>query len=611
MTTKAASTLVLPFLDRGSVEHLLPLAEKLTEAHSSAMLLLGIVELPPEQPLTDGVVPAQRRREEINEIVTRSDLPVRSAVRVAHSAYEAIADAVREEQSPLLLVGWQTAEFSPERLFGPPIEQLLQSPPCDLLIVKLKASTGAPRILLPTTGGPNLLLSSDVALALAEADDGDVTVLFATDPQHPIDTTALDSVRELQKLPRVSQWRQRVSSAIPAILEEASNYDVVILGATGRRFNPERPVGPLGEAVLNDVDATVIITRRKLAAVEQQEVERFEAQRNVSAIVDRWFAENTFSGEEFADLNQLLTLKHRQNLSASLVLPTLNEAATIGPLIDTLKSALLDQIPLLDEIVLIDSNSSDDTREIAASKGIPVHIHQDILPHYGSFAGKGEALWKSLHVTRGDIVIWLDTDIHDIHPRFVYGLLGPLLHEPLLQFTKGFYRRPISYQGQLLAAGGGRVTELVARPLFNLFYPELSGFVQPLSGEYAGRRAVLERLPFFTGYGVETGMLIDLLDEVGLEGMAQVDLQQRVHRNQPLRGLTRMSFAIIQVIMQRLEMRQRLHLIDPVNQSLKLIQYAEDGGFHLDVREIHDHERPPIRSLPEYTEQSRVVNEQA
>lgn len=596
-------TLVLPILDDRSVEHLLPLAAMLARSRdNSTILLLGIVEIAPPQPLSDGVMAVQRLREELRNMAQGVEAPVRTAVRVARTADDAIREVVREEAVDLLLLGWQGTAFSPERLFGPPIEHLLADPPCDLLVVKQQAAHPIGRILLPTTGGPNLALSSDVATALADATDGTVTVLYATDPQHQPDPAVVANIRELQKLPRVGRWLERISPAIPAILHEAANYDALVLGATGRRFNPDQPVGPLGEAVLNEASATVIITRRKLAESEQRAVERFEAERDLSTTVDTWFAQNTFSGDEFADLQQLLHLKQRQNLSISLVLPTLNEAATIGPLIDTIKGALGDEVPLLDEIVLMDSNSTDDTRAIAAERGLPIFIHQEVLPHYGSFAGKGEALWKSLYVTRGDIVVWIDTDIREIHPRFVYGLVGPLLREPRLQFTKGFYRRPITYEGQLVAAGGGRVTELVARPLFNLFYPELSGFVQPLSGEYAARRSALERLPFFTGYGVETGLLIDLLHEIGLHAMAQVDLQQRIHRNQELHGLSRMAFAIIQVIMHRLEARQRLHLLDPINQSLKLIQYADDGGFQLDVRDIHDHERPAINTIPEYTE---------
>ncbi len=607
MSRSSPYTVLLPVLDRTNIARLLPVAAALAGAGGGEVLVLGLVTVAADQPLSAGTVPAQRQREELNRLDAGPGAPVRTVVRVARTLYEGIRDAVREEGVDLLFLGWQGEAFSPERLFGPPIEQLLALPPCDLLVVKQGQKTEMRQILLPTRGGPHLALSSQVANALAEAHDGAITVLYATDPQQPIGPASLGTIHELQSLPRVGRWLERVSPAVPAIMHEVAAHDVVVVGATGRRFNPEQPVGPFGETALKESTGTVIIARRKLAELELRAIERFEALRDVSVTVDKWFAENTFDGDEFADVEQLLLHKTRQGATISLVLPALNEAATIGPLIDTLKGALVDRVPLLDEIVLIDSNSTDDTRAIAAARGIPVHIHQEILPHYGSFVGKGEALWKSLYVTRGDIVVWVDTDIHDVHPRFVYGLIGPLLREPRLQFTKGFYRRPIMHAGQLVAAGGGRVTELVARPLFNLFYPELSGFLQPLSGEYAGRRAVLERLPFFTGYGVETGLLIDLLHDIELEAMAQVDLQQRVHRNQELYDLSRMSFAIIQVIMDRLETRHRLHLVDPLNASLKLIQYADGGGFHLDVHDIRDHERPPIATIPEYAERRAAV----
>lgn len=260
----------------------------------------------------------------------------------------------------------------------------------------------------------------------------------------------------------------------------------------------------------------------------------------------------------------------------------------------------MEKTPLLDEIVLIDSGSQDRTREIAAAHGIPVYIHQEILPQYGAFYGKGEALWKSLYVLNGDIVAWCDTDIKNFHPRFVYGVIGPLLRERRLVYCKGFYRRPIQFGEKIQASGGGRVTELTARPLLNLFYPELSGMLQPLSGEYAGRRFALEAVPFFTGYGVETGLLIDLLERHGLNALAQVDLLERIHRNQELVPLSKMAFAITQVVIQRLEQRQRASLLEPVNQTMKLITQREDGSFHLELREIRDHERPPMLHIPEY-----------
>ena len=243
---------------------------------------------------------------------------------------------------------------------------------------------------------------------------------------------------------------------------------------------------------------------------------------------------------------------------------------------------------------------------IARELNVPVHLHQDVLPQYGSFHGKGEALWKSLYVLQGDILAWIDTDIRNIHPRFVYGILGPLLRQPRLQYVKAFYRRPLRFGTAVQPSGGGRVTELTARPLLNLFYPELSGFLQPLSGEYAGRRGALENVPFFTGYGVEIGLLIDLLQQFGLPALSQVDLQQRIHRNQSLGALTKMAFTIIQVAIKRLEERHRLQLLAEVNKSMKTVIHDHDG-YRLEVKQLEDFERPPMITLPEYRERRQAL----
>jgi glucosyl-3-phosphoglycerate synthase len=259
----------------------------------------------------------------------------------------------------------------------------------------------------------------------------------------------------------------------------------------------------------------------------------------------------------------------------------------------------MDDCALLDEIVLIDSSSTDYTREIAADLGIPVNIHQEILPQYGAYRGKGEALWKSLYVLHGDIIAWIDTDIRNIHPRFVYGVLGPLLRDQHVHYVKGFYRRPLRLGDKIVAGGGGRVTELTARPLINLFYPELSGLVQPLAGEYAGRRHVLEQLSFYSGYGVETGLLLDILRKFGLRAIAQVDLQKRIHRNQPLPSLSKMSFEIMQVIFSRLKKRMGVELLKASNTTMNLIRY-ERRRYFLEPEEILEIERPPMISLPEY-----------
>jgi glucosyl-3-phosphoglycerate synthase len=322
----------------------------------------------------------------------------------------------------------------------------------------------------------------------------------------------------------------------------------------------------------------------------------------ISILVDKWFAENTFHADEFSRLRELVELKQQQGLTISLALPALNEEETVGKVIGMMKKELTKKVPLLDEIVLIDSNSTDRTREIAKQEGVPVYIHQHLLERLGARRGKGEALWKSLFVTSGDIIVWIDTDIVNIHPRFVYGIIGPLLQDPQVQFVKGFYRRPLKVGMKIQAGGGGRVTELTARPLLNLFYPELSGVVQPLSGEYGGRRAALERVPFFSGYGVETGLLIDIYERYGLGAIAQVDLLERIHHNQHLEALSKMSFAIIQTVMRKLENRFGRAVLEDVNRSMKLIHHDNKGGYFLEVEEIAERERPPMIEVEEYLE---------
>ena len=320
--------------------------------------------------------------------------------------------------------------------------------------------------------------------------------------------------------------------------------------------------------------------------------------------MDRWFAENTFHAHEFSDVRKLVALKERQNLTISVGLPALNEERTIGTVIRRIKAALMDRVPLIDQMVVIDSMSEDRTVQIATDLGVPVVRHSEILPEVGSHRGKGEALWKSLHVLDGDIVAWIDTDISNIQPRFVYGLLGPLLRQPRIGYVKGFYRRPIRTADRLQSEGGGRVTELMARPLINLFFPELSGLLQPLSGEYAGRRELLERIPFFTGYAVEIGLLIDILEDVGLSGIGQVDLERRIHRNQPLANLSQMASVILQGAVRKLEERHRIELLSELGRGMKVIN-TDAGRFSLEVLEIGDEIRPPIVTIPAYVERRK------
>jgi glucosyl-3-phosphoglycerate synthase len=224
---------------------------------------------------------------------------------------------------------------------------------------------------------------------------------------------------------------------------------------------------------------------------------------------------------------------------------------------------------------------------------------------YGPAQGKGDAMWRALSVARGDIVMFADADSDDFEEHFVYGTLGPLLADPQLQFVKGAFRRPFKQGEEKILDGGGRVTELMAKPLINLFYPQLAGFVQPLAGEFAARRDLLSRVPFFTGYGVEIGMLIDVFDQVGLGAMAQVDLGTRQNRHQSLGSLSRMSSVVLRTVAAREGLAQRSEgaNLDGTAPGLweqpdtYLHAVATEDGLHLDEHLNELVERPPLASL--------------
>ncbi len=267
------------------------------------------------------------------------------------------------------------------------------------------------------------------------------------------------------------------------------------------------------------------------------------------------------------------------------MLPAREVADTIGPIVEGLRG--LD--PLIDQVLVVDADSRDGSAEIAARAGADVHSETRLVPELGRVLGKGDAMWRAIGAVRGDVVAYLDSDTPDFSPHFALGLLGPLLLEPELQFVKGFYRRPyLRDDGTELPLEGGRVTELTARPLLSAFFPELAGFVQPLAGEVSMRRGLLERMPFATGYAVETAMLLHARDALGgTEGMAQVDLDVRLNRHQPLPQLGPMAYAVLRVVLDRLRAEGRL-----TGEEALPLQTAEGGLVQVEVVE-----RPPYASL--------------
>jgi glucosyl-3-phosphoglycerate synthase len=290
-------------------------------------------------------------------------------------------------------------------------------------------------------------------------------------------------------------------------------------------------------------------------------------------------------------LADLMRAKEATGHTVSLVVPARNEAATVGAVIARVRSALMDTVSLLDEIVVIDSDSEDDTFAVAEDAGAVAYRSRDIRPDLGSRPGKGEAMWKSLFVTRGDLLVFMDADLIDWDTHFVPGLLGPLLTAPEIALVKGYYERPYLAGGVASAQEGGRVTELVARPLIALLFPELAWLAQPLAGEWAVRRSLFETLPVPTGYAVELAALIDTARGLGAGAIAQVHLGRRTHRHQSLGDLGAMATQVMAAGWARATGKPPPDAV-PLRQNLLV-----DGAPLEQARPIPLTERPPARAV--------------
>ena len=306
--------------------------------------------------------------------------------------------------------------------------------------------------------------------------------------------------------------------------------------------------------------------------------------------VHDWFVRRSFEHSEFADLAALARLKRELGVEVSVVLPCREVAETIGAIADEIH-ALNEKAPLVDQLLAVDAGSGDGTAQVAERHGVTVHQEDELMPEFGRTAGKGDAMWRSLSVATGEIVMFLDADTTNFEGHFVSGMLGPILTERAVRFAKATYHRPMIGPGGDVLDDAGRVTELTAKPLLRMFFPELSGFGQPLAGELVADRRLLRQIPFFTGYAVETAMLIDVLRAEGLDAMAQVGLGARHNRSKALRELGTMSYSVARAVVERAGNRVEG---DP---ELYLRAVCTPGGTALSEAEISLVERPPLAAL--------------
>jgi nucleotide-binding universal stress UspA family protein len=622
------SRILLPLANPRTAADLVRIGAALMK-HGGTLTALGIVEVPEGMPLSEGATKARQARRLLQRVLEFAPpgVELRTVVRIGRRAAEGIVELAAEDEAELIIFGWggrPGGKRGAEAVFSPTIDEVVRDAPCDIAVVKQRGVKDVKRILTPVRGGPHAELALSYAAALGRYFEAQVDVMHVVpDDINPVINAQAERALATFVRQHAGDPAQPLlvtgGDVAAAILKEADKAQLVVMGAaalaaTDTPGSDGALFGVLPETIAQQARPTVIVVKTKepiTRATFERRAEQAEtleaadraalAGRSIPARVERWFAESNYHHAEFADIGRLVELKQKQGLTISAILPTLNESGTIGPIVKAARRELMEKFPLLDELLVIDSDSEDDTREIAEEEGARVVIHSQVLNRYGSYRGKGEALWKSLYETSGDLIVWSDTDIQDWHPRFIYGTLGPMLVEPRIGYVKAYYQRPIVEGGVLKEGGGGRVTELVARPLINLFFPELSGYIQPLSGEYAGRREHLEQVPFFTGYAVEIGHLIDLAERLGLAGFGQVDLEIRIHRNQDIEGLSRMSFVILQAVMKRLEERHRARLFPELGSTMKLPR-SGPNKLSLEVIDLADQERPPMIRIPEYVE---------
>lgn len=311
----------------------------------------------------------------------------------------------------------------------------------------------------------------------------------------------------------------------------------------------------------------------------------------------RRLAARTFHHADFS-AERLSAVRTAGGQTVSVCLPAREVAETVGPILEACLE--LQRGGVVDQVALVDAASADGTAELAVRLGAEVHQEADLLPQFGPVLGKGDAMWRALSVLHGDIVVFVDCDSEDFGPHFVTGLAGPLLCESGLDLVKGAYRRPFAVGEETIPDGGGRVTELTARPLLNLFYPELAGFSQPLAGEFGARRELLCELPFLTGYAVEIALLIDAARARGTASLCQVNLESRRNRHQPLRDLGPMAYAVLCAVVSRLEHEGRMQPSEE-RQDRASQGYLAPLASGLDGR-LEEHpvelvERPPHATL--------------
>jgi glucosyl-3-phosphoglycerate synthase len=591
-----SKTRIIIAADRAAqAEEILDLAINLIDdTPEQQMTLLGITPMGPEASIRESGSAEVLKRE--LEDLARRQPRVTGLGRsiVSERAWQQVSELkVDTESETVLLLPWRSDDHRLRR----DLAQVLRDPPCDVAIVHSPMPPARiQRILLPVRGGAFAVLSLQLAVQMARSVGAEVTLLRVLPADDDAPSRALrEAFTGLSDIfPEIVTEVQVVGDPTATILKMLSDHQAIVLGASAGQS--ESPIGLLASLILHRRDITTLVVRTR-ESFRMPAASGFDSGLPVLVRLEKWLDDNTFHKSEFSSSGKLIDLKREQGLKISLGLPTLNNESTIRSIITAIKGSLVDDVPLLDEIVVIDSGSTDGTRRIAAAMGVQSYASPHVLRSHGSQRGKGESLWKSLYLLKGDLILWMETDIINPDPRAILGIAGPLLTDGRIQYVKGFHRG--DPRGP--SVGPDAMTALLLRPLISLLFPDLAGIVLPLAGCHGGRRSALERIPFYSGYGVEFGILLDILERFGLGSIAQVDLGKVVRSNTGHRHILdeKTAFSVLQVCLGRLASGDLVDSELAMERTIKLLR-ADRDRLHLEEIDAKEQQRPPMLVVKEY-----------
>jgi nucleotide-binding universal stress UspA family protein len=583
---------VLIPLDEATGPALLALAIRLLGVRRGVVLALTVVEIPQGSDVASGTAAARGARRALRRVTTGIEagrIEIQTRVRAARTVAAGIREVADEDRPDLLLL---TA--APDGSLSDTAAALIAAPPCDTVIARLGPTEEMNSVLVPARGGPAAELALTLALDLASPRGARVTLLHLDVPgtglserQHEL--RLFDALLNRSSYARLRSLTLPAADAGSALLQESARHSVTVLGASlSPQRKPDTPLGTLPHLALSQADGTVLVAMPR----HPPESGIFVPQPPVDELVDLWCVENTFHCHEFADIDELVGVKAASNTRIATVITPPADADALPAILRAVHEDLSVRAGLVDEVLVIDDGSIPELADTAIAGGAAV-VHPP-------GRGRGEAMWAGVDATTADILVFLDGDLRNPHPRFVYGLIGPLLREPRLGLVTGFHGLPNVVTDDDYADAQEQITELSIRPLLNLFFPELSGMVNPLARERAVRRDAVAGMRLPSGMGVDISMVLQMYDRGGLSSLAQCDLEERAGRREGTHETARRAFASVQALVGRLT-AAKMSMPRLPHSGMKVI-HREAERYHIEVVDTAEPMLPPVRHRPALVE---------